>query len=32
MRLRSTLMMALKNHITRTHLSQAQAAKLFGVT
>lgn len=32
MKLRSELMMALKNHITRTKLSQAQAAKLFGVT
>ncbi len=32
MKLRSALMSALKNHITRTGLSQAQAAKLFGVT
>jgi len=32
MKLRSVLMMALKNHITRTEMSQAQAAKLFGVT
>ena len=32
MKLRSELMMALKGHITRTKLSQAQAAKLFGVT
>lgn len=32
MKLRSTLMMALKDHITRTGMSQAQAAKLFGVT
>jgi len=32
MRLRSALMMALKEHITRTGLSQSQAAKLFGVT
>lgn len=32
MRLRSELMMALKAHITRTEMSQAQAAKLFGVT
>ncbi len=32
MKLRSTLMMVLKDHITRTGLSQAQAAKLFGVT
>ena len=32
MKLRSTLMMALKNHLTRTEMSQAEAAKLFGVT
>lgn len=32
MKLRSTLMMALKEHITRTGLSQSQAATLFGVT
>jgi predicted XRE-type DNA-binding protein len=32
MKLRSVLMMALKAHITRTGMSQAQAAKLFGVT
>jgi len=32
MKLRSTLMMALKEHIARTGLSQSQAAKLFGVT
>jgi len=32
MKLRSVLMMALKNHLTRTGMSQAQAAKLFGVT
>ncbi len=32
MKLRSVLMTALKNHITRTGMSQAQAAKLFGVT
>ncbi|MCI0654419.1 MAG: helix-turn-helix domain-containing protein [Methylococcaceae bacterium] len=32
MKLRSTLMMALKDHITRTGLSQSQAARLFGVT
>lgn len=32
MKLRSALMMALKNHITRTGMSQAEAAKLFGVT
>lgn len=32
MKLRSALMMALKEHIVRAGLSQAQAAKLFGVT
>ncbi|TQE92842.1 MAG: XRE family transcriptional regulator [Spiribacter salinus] len=32
MKLRSMLMMALKNHLDRTNLSQAQAADLFGVT
>lgn len=32
MKLRSLLMMALKNHIARTGMSQVQAAKLFGVT
>lgn len=32
MKLRSSLMMALKAHLARTGLSQAQAAKLFGVT
>jgi predicted XRE-type DNA-binding protein len=32
MKLRSVLMTALKHHLTRTKLSQAQAAKLFGVT
>ncbi|MCK9367501.1 MAG: XRE family transcriptional regulator [Metallibacterium scheffleri] len=32
MKLRSALMMALKQHITRTEMSQAQAARLFGVT
>jgi predicted XRE-type DNA-binding protein len=32
MKLRSELMIALKAHITRTEMSQAQAAKLFGVT
>lgn len=32
MKLRSALMTALKNHITRTEMSQAQAAKLLGVT
>ena len=32
MKLRSTLMMALKDHITRAGLSQSEAAKLLGVT
>jgi predicted XRE-type DNA-binding protein len=32
MKLRSLLLTALKNHITRTEMSQAQAAKLLGVT
>jgi len=32
MRLRSTLMMALKNHIERKGLTQVQAAQAFGVT
>lgn len=32
MKLRSVLMTALKNHLTRAGMSQAQAAKLFGVT
>mgnify|MGYP000871797226 FL=1 len=32
MRLRSVLLTALKNHLTRTEMSQTQAAKLFGVT
>ena len=32
MKLRSVLMMALKNHLNRTEMTQAQAAKLFGVT
>lgn len=32
MKLRSTLISALKMHISRTHLSQSQAAKVFGVT
>ncbi len=32
MKLRSVLMTALKNHLTRMEMSQAQAAKLFGVT
>ena len=31
MKLRSALMMALKNHLSRTEMSQAQAAKLLGV-
>lgn len=32
MKLRSTLMMAIKDHITRVDLTQADAAKLLGVT
>lgn len=32
MKLRSALMMALKNHLARTEMSQAQAAQLLGVT
>ena len=32
MKLRSALMMALKNHIDRRSLTQMQAAKLFGIT
>ena len=32
MKLRSVLMIALKEHIARAGLSQSQAAKLFGVT
>jgi predicted XRE-type DNA-binding protein len=32
MKLRSVFMMALKNHLNRTKMTQAQAAKLFGVT
>ncbi|HHW4670193.1 helix-turn-helix domain-containing protein [Xylella fastidiosa] len=32
MKLRSALMMALKQHIETAALSQSQAAKLFGVT
>jgi predicted XRE-type DNA-binding protein len=32
MKLRSELMLALKNHITHTEMSQQQAAQLFGVT
>lgn len=31
-KLRTVLMAALKEHISRTHLSQSQAAKVFGVT
>ena len=31
-KLRSALMTALKNHLTRTQVRQAQAAVLFGVT
>ncbi|MBE7565795.1 MULTISPECIES: helix-turn-helix domain-containing protein [Acidithiobacillus] len=32
MKLRSQLMMSLKNHIARSGMSQTQAAQLFGVT
>lgn len=32
MKLRSVLMTALKDHLSRSGMSQAQAAKLFGVT
>lgn len=32
MKLRSALMLALKDHIARQDLSQSQAARLFGVT
>ncbi|MDD5404595.1 MAG: helix-turn-helix domain-containing protein [Sulfuricella sp.] len=32
MKLRSGLMIALKDHITRTGLNQSEAAKLFGIT
>ena len=32
LRLRSALMMALKQHINREGLTQSQAAKVFGVT
>lgn len=32
MKLRSVLMMALKDHIARTGMSQADAARLIGVT
>ena len=32
MKLRSALIMALKDHVARTELNQSQAAKLLGVT
>lgn len=32
MKLRSTLMTALRHHIVHTKMSQAEAAKIFGVT
>lgn len=32
MKLRSVLMTALKNHLTRAEINQAQAAKLLGIT
>jgi predicted XRE-type DNA-binding protein len=32
MRLRSSLLMALKDHVAREGLSQSRAAKVFGVT
>ncbi|MDE2366850.1 MAG: XRE family transcriptional regulator [Betaproteobacteria bacterium] len=32
MKLRSPLMLALRNHLVRANISQTQAAKLFGVT
>lgn len=32
MKLRSSLMLALKKHLAQNNISQAQAAKLFGVT
>lgn len=32
MKLRSVLLTALQNHLTRAEMSQAQAAKLLGVT
>lgn len=32
MKIRSRLMLQLKDHITRSGLSQSEAAKLFGVT
>lgn len=32
MKLRSSLMLALKNHLLRNNISQTEAARLFGVT
>ncbi len=32
MKLRSSLMMALRNHLLKAEMSQAEAARLFGVT
>ena len=32
MKLRSSLMLALKNHLLRNSISQTEAARLFGVT
>jgi predicted XRE-type DNA-binding protein len=32
MKLRSTLMLALKNHLVRANINQREAAKLLGVT
>lgn len=32
LKLRASLMMALKDHIAKHHLTQAQAARIFGVT
>ena len=32
MKLRSSLMLALKNHLLRNSISQVEAARLFGVT
>lgn len=32
LKLRSSLMLALKKHLAQNNISQAQAAKLFGVT
>jgi predicted XRE-type DNA-binding protein len=32
MKLRSSLMLALKNHLLHNNISQTEAAKLFGVT